>query len=35
MGVLLIPLSPGLEKDYLLEEYHKEGSMVYLKARKK
>ena len=24
-----------LEKDYLLEEYHKEGSMVYLKARKK
>lgn len=28
-------LKERLEKDYVLEEYHKEGSMVYLKARKK
>ncbi|MBQ7979609.1 MAG: class I SAM-dependent methyltransferase, partial [Candidatus Methanomethylophilaceae archaeon] len=28
-------LKERLEKDYFLEEYHKEGSMVYLKARKK
>ena len=26
-------LKERLEKDYVLEEYHKEGSMVYLKAR--
>ncbi len=30
-----VSLKDRLEKDYLLEEYHKEGSMVYLKARKK
>lgn len=28
-------LKERLENDYILEEYHKEGSMVYLKARKK
>ena len=28
-------LKERLEKDYVLEECHKEGSMVYLKARKK
>ena len=28
-------LKERLEKDYVLEEYHKEESMVYLKARKK
>ncbi len=28
-------LKERLEKDYILEECHKEGSMVYLKARKK
>ena len=28
-------LKERLEKDYVLEEYHKEGSMVYLKARKR
>lgn len=28
-------LKERLEKDYVLEEYHKEGSIEYLKARKK
>ncbi|MBQ7979128.1 MAG: methyltransferase domain-containing protein [Candidatus Methanomethylophilaceae archaeon] len=30
-----VSLKVRLEKDYILEEYHKEGSMVYLNARKK
>lgn len=30
-----LSLKERLDKDYILEEYHKEGSMVYLKAVKK
>jgi len=30
-----LSLKEKLERNYVLEEYHKEGSMVYLKARKK